>query len=120
MVNMVGPMVAATAAPPSKKKPTARRPRIAISHTYRPFADGGMCSAYTCDQAHQAVRPTAQAIRKPADSRAAPGLRIGLYPTFTQSGVVSGCSGHEYGGIEYGGLPIFRDCSGATTDFVLL
>ena len=76
-----------------------------------------MCSAYTCDQAHQAGRPTAQAIRLRLSCGA--WLRIGLYPTFTQSGVVSGCSGYEYGGIEYGGLPIFRDCSGATTDFVL-
>ena len=117
MVNMVGPMVTATAAPPSKKKPTARRPRIAISHTYRPFADGG------CVQRTPATKPTRRVAPRPrpsgCDSRAAPGLRIGLYPTFTQSGVVSGCSGHEYGGIEYGGLPIFRDCSGATTDFVL-
>src|SRR6476469_3686472 len=52
MVNMDGPMVAATAAPPSKRRRTARRPRVAISDTYRPFAGGG------CAQRTPATKPT--------------------------------------------------------------
>ena len=59
MVNMVGPMVTAAAAPPSKKRPTARRPRIAISHTYRPFADGG------CVQRTPATKPTRRVAPRP-------------------------------------------------------
>jgi hypothetical protein len=41
MVNMDGPMVTATAVPPSKRRRTARRRRVAISDTYRllPAAD---------------------------------------------------------------------------------
>ena len=39
MVNMVGPMMSA-AAPASNRRRTARRPRVAISDTYRPFAGG--------------------------------------------------------------------------------
>jgi len=54
MVNMDGPMVTATAVPPSKRRRTADRRRVAISDTYRPFAGRRMCSAYSCDQAHQA------------------------------------------------------------------
>ena len=37
MANMVGPMVSA-AAPASNRSRIARRPRVAISDTYRPFA----------------------------------------------------------------------------------
>jgi hypothetical protein len=54
MVNMDDPMVTATAVPASKRRRTARRRRVAISYTYRPFARRRMCSAYSCDQAHQA------------------------------------------------------------------
>ena len=52
MVNMDGPMVTATAVPPSKRRRTARRRRVAISYTYRPFAGGG------CAQRTPATKPT--------------------------------------------------------------
>ena len=51
MVNMDGPLVTATAVPPSKRRRTARR-RVAISYTYRPFAGGG------CARRTPATKPT--------------------------------------------------------------
>jgi len=70
MVNMDGPMVTATAVPPSKRRRTARRRRVAISDTYRPFAGGG------CAQRTPATEPT-----KPVtDRRLDPSMPVAAAP----------------------------------------